>query len=53
MKQTVAKASSQVTAFLMKAHGILTVGASMEECFNQAELLEDTAKIAVLKSMMR
>ena len=37
----------------MEAHGILTLGESMEECFNQAELLEDTAKIAVLKSMMQ
>ncbi len=53
VKQTVAEASSEVTAFLMEAHGILTVGESMEECFNQAELLEDTAKIAVLKSMMQ
>lgn len=35
-------------AFLLRAHGALTMGSSLEECFNLAELLEDTAKIAVL-----
>lgn len=53
VKQIVAVTPVNVTAFLMEAHGILTLGESMEECFNQAELLEDTAKIAVLKSMMQ
>lgn len=51
--QTVAKAPPEVSTFLMKAHGILVAGRTMEECFNQAELLEDTAKIAVLRSMMQ
>lgn len=35
-------------AFLLRAHGAITVGSSQEECFNLAELLEDTAKIALI-----
>lgn len=35
-------------AFLLRAHGAITMGSSQEECFNLAELLEDTAKIAIL-----
>ncbi|NCB52712.1 MAG: class II aldolase/adducin family protein [Clostridia bacterium] len=35
-------------AYLMRAHGILTMGRTMKESFDLAELLEDTAKIAVL-----
>ncbi|MCC8060211.1 MAG: class II aldolase/adducin family protein [Clostridiales bacterium] len=53
VKRALSGASPDITAFLMEAHGILTLGKTMEECFNQAELLEDTAKIAVLKSMMQ
>jgi len=49
----VSGAAPEVSAFLMEAHGILVTGKPMEECFNQAELLEDTAKIAVIKSMMQ
>lgn len=39
-------------AFLLKNHGILVMGTEMEECLNLAELLEDTAKIAVLHSIL-
>lgn len=51
--RTVSGAAPEANVFLMEAHGILVTGKTMEECFNQAELLEDTAKIAVLKSMMQ
>lgn len=36
----------------MERHGILVMGETVQECFHQAELLEDTAKIAVLRAMM-
>ena len=49
--ETVAKASADTRAFLMEGHGILVMGKTMEECFDQAELLEDTAKIAFLQQL--
>lgn len=39
-------------AFLMEAHGILACGADMKSCFDTAELLEDTAHIACLNSLL-
>ena len=36
----------------MEGHGILAMGGTMQECFHQAELLEDTAKIAVLQALL-
>ncbi|QTQ16888.1 class II aldolase/adducin family protein [Treponema parvum] len=50
--RTVLSASSDTDTFLLKNHGILVMGKTMEECFNQAELLEETAKIAVLHSIL-
>lgn len=49
--ETVANASTDTRAFLMEGHGILVMGKTMEECFDQAELLEDTAKIAFLQQL--
>lgn len=49
--QTVEEASAGARAFLMEGHGILVMGQTMEECFDQAELLEDTAKIAFLQHL--
>ncbi len=34
--------------FLMKGHGILSLGLSVKECFEHTELLEDASKIAIL-----
>lgn len=48
----VSSVSSDINAFLMEAHGILVMGETMENCFNQAELLEDSAKIAVFQNLM-
>ena len=50
--QTVAQSPDTVHAFLMERHGILVMGETVQECFHQAELLEDTAKIAVLRATM-
>lgn len=49
--ETVANAPAETRAFLMEGHGILVMGQTMEECFDQAELLEDTAKIAFLQQL--
>lgn len=35
-------------AYLLEAHGILALGGTMRECFDTAELVEDSAKIAIL-----
>lgn len=35
-------------AFLLKAHGAVVLGTNLEQCFDTAELLEDTARIALL-----
>lgn len=40
-------------AYLLEAHGVLVFGSAMEECFDTAELLEDSAKIAVLKKILK
>ena len=50
--RTVAAAPADITAFLMEGHGILALGRTMLECFHQVELLEDTAKIAVLQALL-
>ena len=50
--RTVAAAPADITAFLMEGHGILALGRTMQECFHQVELLEDTAKIAVLQALL-
>lgn len=50
--RTVKQAPETIRAFFLKNHGILVLGTEMEECLNLAELLEDTAKIAVLHSIL-
>ena len=51
--QAVARAPEKICAFLMEKHGILVMGETAEECFNQAELVEDTAKIAVFDRLFQ
>lgn len=51
--QAVARAPQAVRAFLMESHGILVMGETAEDCFHQAELLEDSAKIAVFRALLR
>lgn len=50
--QAVETAPEACTAFLMAAHGALVMGETMEACFHQLELLEDTAKIAVFQGIL-
>ena len=55
LAQYVAQAVSEGTpvfAYLLEAHGMITLGRTMKECFDLAELLEDTAKIAVIKKLL-
>ena len=51
--QAVARAPEKICAFLMEKHGILVMGETAEACFNQAELVEDTAKIAVFDRLFQ
>ena len=39
-------------AFLMQSHGILTFGRTLEEAFDTAELLEDSAKLALIQRFL-
>ena len=50
--QALKETPDTVNAFILKNHGILVMGSTMEMCFERAELLEDTAKIAVLHSIL-
>lgn len=50
---TVSSVPQNVTTFLLEGHGIIAMGATMAECFNQAELLEDSAKIAVFQRLLK
>lgn len=52
VRTAVRSVGPEVNSFLMEGHGILTTGRTIEECFNTAELLEETAKLAVLNRMI-
>ena len=41
------KINSESKCFLIKAHGIVVFSSSIEDCLDLAELMEDTAKIAL------
>lgn len=49
---TIKKQPDEITAFLMEGHGIIAIGNTMEEALNQAELLEDSCKIAVYQKLL-
>ena len=49
VRRAVSEDHADVFAYIMRAHGILTMGRTMKETFDLAELLEDTAKIALVK----
>lgn len=48
----VSHTSEDTTAFLRKLMAVLILGETMENCFHQAELLEDSAKIAVFQKLL-
>ena len=49
--QAVKTSPPEATVFLMEAHGLLTFRATLGEAFDDAELAEDTAKIAYLSEL--
>ena len=50
---SVTQAGPNARAFLMREHGILAVGATAADCYHTCELLEDSAKIAVLDRLLK
>jgi L-fuculose-phosphate aldolase len=50
---SVVKAGPKTRAFFMREHGILAVGATAADCYHTCELLEDSAKIAVLDRLFK
>ncbi len=53
VSRSVKTSPSETTVFLMEAHGLLALGRSLGDAFNDAELAEDTAKIAYLAEPAR
>jgi L-fuculose-phosphate aldolase len=49
--RAVREASMETTVFLMERHGLTAFGPTLCQAFDDAELAEDTAKIALLSSM--
>ena len=49
--RAVTAAAPEATVFLLEAHGLLTARSTLADAFNDAELAEDTAKIALLGEM--
>ncbi|MBN1365542.1 MAG: class II aldolase/adducin family protein [Syntrophaceae bacterium] len=44
--------NASVRALVLEKHGIITYGATLEESFNSAELLETTARIAIYSKVI-
>jgi L-ribulose-5-phosphate 4-epimerase len=44
---------SRVKAVLLREHGIVTMGENLESAYQTASLVEDTAKIALLSSLIK
>lgn len=44
---------SRVKAVLLGEHGVVTIGANLENAYNTTSLVEDTAKIALLSSLIK
>ena len=49
--RAVREATLETTVFLMERHGLTACGPSLGQAFDDAELAEDTAKIALLSSI--
>ena len=43
----------KVKAVLLKEHGVVAIGESLEDAYHTTSLVEDTAKIALLSSLIR
>jgi L-ribulose-5-phosphate 4-epimerase len=44
---------SRVKAVLLREHGVVTIGENLESAYHTASLVEDTAKIALLSSLIK
>ena len=52
MVRAIREASPDATIFLMEAHGLTALGPSLAAAFDDAELAEDTARIALLTGLL-
>ena len=52
MVQSLFKTNPNLPAFLLRGHGIVAIGKDVLEAEHNAELVEETAKIAVLKELL-
>jgi len=48
----VAESLRDANALLMKNHGIITLGANLEQAFQRAELLEDFARMVLIAKIL-
>ena len=48
----VLKAGSNINAVLLEAHGLIAFSSGIENCFNIAELAEETAKVAYISGKL-
>jgi len=48
----IADSMKDVNALLMKNHGIITLGANLEQAFHRAELMEDFAKTILVAKIL-
>lgn len=53
VEQTVREAPRHIHAAVLKAHGIIVYEKGMSQCFDTAELVEDTAHIAFVAEMLQ
>ena len=51
--KAVRESPNETTVILLEAHGLVAYGTTLSEAFNDAELLEDTAKIAFYRSLLK
>lgn len=50
--EAIEKEEDNIKAVILIEHGLLTFSSDMEDCFNVAELVEETAKIAYISGEM-
>jgi len=51
--KAVKESPDETTVILLQAHGLVAYQATLSDAFNDAELLEDTAKIAFYRSLLK
>ena len=53
VKDCIAGCEQHVKVILLEAHGLISFSTDMEDCFNNAELAEGTAKIAYMSETLK